>query len=177
MRLFHALPLIAAVALAACSNDADEALTDEDLAAGDVAPVIEDNGIMPAPGMYATTVELVEFNAPGLTEAAIAEARAEFAAGAAEPYSYCVTEETTREQWLSEMTEAQCTLSRFVADGNTLDGVMTCSSDMGLDGRVEISGRTAEEGSDVRMGYALPTAAGEGSLTMQVVAERTGDCG
>lgn len=176
MRLFHALPLIAAISLAACGDDVDEALTDEDLAAEDVTPVIEDNGVMPAAGQYSTRLELVDFTAPGLSEASIAEARSEFEAGAAEENAYCVTEETTREQWLSEMTEAACTLSRFTADGNTLDGAMTCSSDIGLNGRVEISGRTAEEGSNLRMVYNLPTAAGEGTVTMQIVAERTGDC-
>ena len=177
MRLFHALPLIACVALAACGDDVDEGLTDEELAAADVAPVIEDNGAKPQPGQYSTTTQLNLLEAPGMTEASLVEMREEFEAGAAEENSYCVTEETTREQWLSEMTEAECTLSRFTAEGNDLEGVMSCSSDIGLNGRVEIAGRTAEGGSNLRMTYNLATPAGEGTVEMQVVAERTGDCG
>ncbi|MBH5322040.1 DUF3617 family protein [Aurantiacibacter sediminis] len=176
MRFTHALPLIALAALTACGDDVDEALTDEALASEDVAPVIEDNGVMPQPGQYTTRIQLVEFEAPGLTEDAIAEARTEFEAGAAEENSYCVTEDLTREQWLSEMTEADCTLSRFTADGNDLEGAMTCNSDIGLNGRVEISGRTAESGSNLQMSYNLETAAGEGTVVWQTVAERTGDC-
>lgn len=177
MRSIFAFPLIAAFALAACGDDADEALTDEELAAGDVAAVIEDNGAKPQAGEYSTTVELVEFDAPGLEESAIAEARAEFAAGAGEPNLYCVGEDTTREQWFSEMVEASCTLSRFTADGNDLDGAMTCNSDIGLNGRVEVAGRTAEEGSDLRMTYSLPLETGEGTVRMRVVSERIGECG
>ncbi|MDE1467817.1 DUF3617 domain-containing protein [Aurantiacibacter sp. D1-12] len=176
MRLFQALPLIAAVALAACGDDVDEGLTDEELAAEDVAPVIEDNGAMPQPGQYDIRLQLNEFDAPGMSEAAVAEAISEFEAGAEEGHSFCVTEEMTRERWLSEMTESDCTLSRFVADGNTLDGAMMCESDIGLNGRVDISGRTAEGGSNLRLTYTLPTAAGEGTVSMQVVAEQAGDC-
>ncbi len=177
MRPIYALPLIAAFALAACGDDADEALTDEQLAAGDVAAVIEDNGAMPQAGEYSTTVELIEFDAPGLAESTIAEARAEFAAGAEEPNLYCVGAETTREEWFSEMVEASCTLSRFTADGNDLDGAMTCNSDVGLNGRVEVAGSTAEEGSDLRMTYTLPLETGDGTVRMRVVSQRIGDCG
>ncbi|WP_156167431.1 DUF3617 domain-containing protein [Aurantiacibacter marinus] len=177
MRPIFALPLIAAFALTACGNDADQGLTDEELAAGDVAAVIEDNGAKPQAGEYSTTVELIEFDAPGLAESAIADARAEFAAGAAEPNLYCVGEDTTREQWFSEMVEASCTLSRFTADGNDLDGAMTCNSDIGLDGRVEMAGRTAEEGSDLTMTYTLPLESGDSTVRMRVVSERIGDCG
>ena len=176
MRLSTVMPLIAAIALSACGDDVDEALTDEELAAEDVAPVIEDNGVMPQPGQYDIRVQLNEFDAPGMNEAVIAEAIAEFEAGAQEEISFCVTEETTREEWLSAMTEADCTLSRFTADGNDLEGAMRCSSDIGLNGRVDVSGRTAEEGSNLRMTYTLPTTAGEGTVDMQVVAERSGDC-
>lgn len=177
MRPFHTLPLLAAFALAACADDAAENPNDAALAAGDVAAVIEDNGEMPAPGEYTTTVSLVEFDAPGLDDATMSKARTEFEAGAGEPNLYCVTGETTREAWFSEMTEAACTLSQFTADGNQLDGVMTCSADEGLNGRVEVSGRTAQGGSDLTMNYTLPTAAGEGTVRMRVVSQRVGDCG
>ncbi len=174
MREIYAFPLLAAFALAAC---ADDAAIDEELAAGDVDVAIADNGVMPQPGEYTTTETLVELDAPGMTEESIAEMRAAFEDGVQDPHLYCVTEETTREQWLSDMTEADCTLSRFNADGNELTGVMSCTSEESLNGRIELGGRTAEEGSNLTMTYAFPTAAGEGTLRMQVVAEKVGDCG
>ncbi len=175
MRAFHALPLLAAIALAACEKDP---AAEGDLAAGDVDAAIADNGIMPLPGEYSTRESLVELDAPGMTEGSIADMRAAFNEGAEDPHLYCVTEETTREQWLSDMVEADCTLSSFNAEGTELTGVMACSSDESFDGRVEIGGRSAEEGSNLTMTYAFPTAAGEGTVRLQVVAEKTGDsCG
>ncbi len=176
IRFRLALPLLAALALSACGNDADEAQTDAALAEGDVAAVIEDNGVMPQAGEYSTQVELISFDAPGLDESVLARARSEFAAGAAEPNLYCIGEQATREAWLSDMTEAQCTLSRFTADGNQLSGAMACTSDIGLNGRVEMEGRTAAQGSNLTMAYTLPTAAGEGTVRMRVITERIGDC-
>ncbi|AKQ41734.1 hypothetical protein CP97_06430 [Aurantiacibacter atlanticus] len=172
MRPIHALPLIAALALAACNNDDDEALTDEDLAGS----TIQDNGAMPQPGEYATTVELIDFVDPDLDQATMARARSEFEIGAAEPSLYCVTEETTREVWLSDMTEATCTLSRFTADGNSLDGAMTCSSDIGLNGPLEMTGTAGGQSADLRMSYTMPEDAGAGTVTMRVLSERIGDC-
>ncbi len=176
LRPLLVLPLLAAFALSACGDDGEEALTDEALAADEVAAVIEDNGAMPQAGEYSTQVALIEFDAPGLEDAAIAEARTEFEAGAAEPNLYCISEDVTREAWLSEMVEAECTLSRFTADGNTMSGAMSCTAEEGLNGRVEMEGRTAEGGSNLTMTYTLPTAAGEGTVRMSVVSERIGDC-
>ena len=176
MRFTPALPLIAALALAACSDDADAELTDEALSEEEVAS-IEDNGEMPAPGEYTTSEELIEFDAPGLDDAKLAEARNAFAEGAAEPLLFCITEETTREQWLSAITEANCTLSRLSADGNNLDGVMQCSAEEGLNGRIEVSGTAGADGSDLRMNIPVQTQAGEGTARIRVRSERVGDCG
>ena len=177
MRAIIALPLAAAFALSACGNDGEEAMTDEALAADEVSGVIEDNGTMPAPGEYATSVELIEFDAPNMAEEDVATARSEFEAGAGQPNLYCLTEDVTREAWLSEMVEAECTLSRFTANGEEIDGAMMCSSDIGLNGRVELAGTSGEESSDLRMTYTLPAEAGEGTVRMRVTAERSGDCG
>lgn len=178
MRHIHVLPLLAVGALAACSNDPDEAQTDGVLTEGDLVPAMSDNGIMPAPGEYSTREELVELDAPGMTEDAMTEMRSAFAEGAADPHLFCVTAETAREQWLSDMTEADCTISRITANGADIEGAMSCSSEESFDGRVEFSGRTAEGGSNLRMTYSFPTAAGEGTVVMQVVSEPTGEtCG
>jgi len=177
MRAIHAFPLLAALALAACGEDNDVPAIDQALSANDVDQVISDNGTMPQPGEYSTRVSLVGLDAPGMTEASIAEMRSEFEDGAAYPHLFCVTEETTREQWLSDMTEADCTLSRFAADGTQLNGVMMCSSEESFDGPVDISGRAQEAISNLSMTYVFPTAAGEGTVQMQVVAEKIGACG
>lgn len=174
-RSTFALPCLAAFALAACAGE-DEEVSDEALSADEVAAVIEDNGLQPTPGEYSTQVELIEFEAPGLADASIAEARSEFEAGAETPNLYCLTEGATREAWFSEMVEAECTLSRFTAEGDAVDGAMQCSSPEGLNGRVDVAGTADEDSSDLRMTYAVETAAGEGTVRFRVTTERTGDC-
>ncbi|RJY07967.1 DUF3617 domain-containing protein [Aurantiacibacter aquimixticola] len=177
MRPFHALPMLAAIALVACNNDAETELNDEALAAGEVDGVLNDNGVKPGAGEYATSVELIDFDAPGLDEATIAEARNAFAEGAGEPHLFCVTEETSREDWLSDMVEADCTLSRLTADDNSIEGAMQCSAQDGLNGRIEITGTSGDEGSDLRLTVPVETAAGEGTVRMRVQTNRVGDCG
>ena len=178
MRSTFTLPVLAAFALSACGGEADEAVSDEALSADEVAVVIEDNGLQPGAGEYSVRTELIEFDAPGLSEASIAEARAEFESGAGAPYLYCVTEGITREAWFSQMVESECTLSRFSANGDALEGVMSCTAPEGLNGRVEVAGTSDADSSDLRMTATVPTSAGEGTVRFRVLAEATGEgCG
>ena len=170
------LPLVAALALTACADEGEEAMTDEALSAEDVAS-IEDNGDSVAPGEYSTSLELVELDAPGMSESAIADMRSAFAEGAAQPHLYCVTEQTDRAAWLSQMAEADCTVSRLTADGAELQGAMSCSAEEGLNGRVEFAGTTGEDSADLAMTYELPTQAGEATVRFRVQSNRVGDCG
>lgn len=177
MRSTFALPLLAAFTLSACSGD-DEAVSDEALSADEVAAVIEDNGLQPGAGEYSVRTELISFEAPGLADVSVAEARAEFESGAGAPYLYCLTDGITREAWLSQMVESECTLSRFSANSDALEGVMNCTASEGLNGRVEISGTSDADSSDLRMTATVPTAAGEGTVRFRVLAEATGEaCG
>ncbi len=181
MRLIHALPLIAAAALAACGDDVEEGLTDDELAAGDVAPVIDDNGVMPTTGEYTTVTELASLDVPNATDAGREEMRAAFEEGAAEPYLFCVTEEMTRADWLSAISGSDCSLTQLNADGNSIEGTMNCTSgevfegQPGLNGPVEFSGTTGERGSELRMSYQLPQNLGTGTVEMRVRTEPTGE--
>ena len=128
MRIHHALPILAALALAACGGDADEELAGEALsleeAAGDAAG---DDAIMPAPGQYRTTTGTDHIqHARHSRSAAAGSARAAFAEGCgAEPTSYCVTRgNDAAKQWLSGMAESRCTASRFDVTGNNIEAVM-----------------------------------------------------
>ena len=175
MRASYAFPLLAALALVACNKD--DPATDGELNASDVDAAIADNGVMPQPGEYTTSETLVELDAPGMTEESIAAMRAAFNDGAQDPHLFCVTEETTRDQWLSDMTEANCSFSSLQADGDELTGVMSCTSEESFNGRVELGGITREAGSNLTMTYVFPTQAGEGTVRLQVVSEKIGDCG
>jgi hypothetical protein len=175
MRPIHAIPLLAVFALAACADGDDEG--DNVLSSADIAG-ISDNGTMPQAGEYSTSEELIELDAPGMTEESIATMRSEFAEGAEEPHLYCVTEETTREEWLSAMTGSNCTLSSLDAEGNSLEGAMTCSADEGLNGRVEFAGTANDSSANLRMTYSTPSPAGDVTARFSVRSERSGEaCG
>lgn len=168
------LPLAAALALTGC-QDEEPGLTDEEMAA---ASGVVDNAVMPKSGEYSTGVELVELDAPGKDDATIAAMRDAFAEGAAEPHLLCVTQDTTREEWLSEMNEAQCSLTRLTAEGNSFDGAMTCSSEDGLNGPVDIAGTVGEAGSDLTLTAKVPTGETEATVRFKVTTQSTGEsCG
>ncbi|WAT17788.1 DUF3617 family protein [Aurantiacibacter sp. MUD11] len=176
MRLIHALPLLAGLALVACDNSAEEA-SEEALSMDEVLAEIEDNGVMPQPGQYGTTLELISFEMPGATSIDMSALQEEFAEGAASDASYCVTEEMTREAWISEMTDNTCTVSRLTADGNDFNLAMTCDAADGPQGRILMTGTATETGSDMEMAFNQPIpGVGDATIRMRVISERTGDC-
>ncbi|WP_156169883.1 DUF3617 domain-containing protein [Aurantiacibacter luteus] len=169
------LPLAAALALAACNSEEpaiDAALTGEEVAG------MSDNGTALQPGEYSTALELIEIDAPGASEEQLAEMRSEFASGAEEPQLYCVTDGMSREDWLSAMAQASCTLSSLTAEGSSIEGAMSCNADEGLNGRVEFAGTVNQSDADLRLTYPLPLQTGEATVRFGVKSQRTGDsCG
>ncbi len=180
MRIRHALPVLAAFALVACGGDADAELADEALSADEVAgagPAVDATFAMPTPGQYTTTQELVSFNLPTLAEADLIRARAEFADGAATEHKFCVGEGMTRDQWLSQLAESNCTLSRVYGDGSALDVVLACDGTEGLTGRITAKGTASATGSDVEMSFAQAVPGkGDAAIAMRIKSVRTGDC-
>ncbi len=177
MRLIHSLPLLAAFALAACGNDPDEELSDESLSMDEVMAEGEDNGVMPQPGEYSTSYELVSFEVPGASSVDMDALEAAFREGAQEQSSFCVTEAMDREAWISAMQDNSCTLSRLSAEGDTLDLAMTCEAEDGPQGRIGMSGTAGETSSDLEMTFTQPIPGiGDANIVMNVMTERTGDC-
>ena len=173
------LPLMAAVALAACSSDADEELTDETLSAEDLlGDTIADNGALPQPGEYRTGFELLSVDVPGATSVDMDALNAAFMEGAGEQPSFCVTEAMDRASWISAMTDNSCTLSRVVADGDQIDMAMTCDAEDGPQGRITLVGTQGETGSNMEMRFTQPIDGhGDANITARLTSERTGDCG
>lgn len=178
MRLIFALPAIAAMALTACSNSAEEEVGAEELSASEVLAAADEAGIVPRPGEYENTSELLEFSLAGMPADRLELVKQAFAEGAAQKATYCVTEEMTSEQWLSEMAESDCTVSRFEAADGKLDMAMSCASEDGLSGRVAMSGTASEEGSNMEMTFQqdIPNM-GDAQVKVRVQSQRIGDCG
>ena len=177
MRLTHTLPLIAAFALAACGNDPDEELRDEALSMDEVMAELQDNGVMPQPGAYSISYDLVSFDMPGASSVDMNALEAAFNEGASEQGNFCVTEAMDREAWISAMTDNSCTLSRLVAEGEVIDLAMTCEAEDGPQGRIGMSGTSTETSSDLEMTFTQPIpGVGDANIVMTVETQRTGDC-
>lgn len=176
MRLIHALPVLAAIALAACDNTGED-LSDEALSMDEVLAEVQDNGMMPQPGEYATTYELISVDVPGASSVDMNALQAAFAEGAQEQSSFCVTEAMDREAWISAMTDNSCSISRLAAEGETIDLAMTCEAEDGPQGRIAMSGTSTDTSSNLEMTFTQPIpGVGDANIVMQVGTQRTGDC-
>ncbi|RPF72302.1 DUF3617 domain-containing protein [Aurantiacibacter spongiae] len=178
MRIRHRVFALAiALTLAACGSDADEDLSGEALSMDDVMAEAEDGGIVPQPGEYRTRLELVEMSLPGMPEDRMDMVRRAFAEGAGQNNTYCVTGDMDREEWISQMTDNDCSVSRFSAEGGDVDLSMTCRAADGPQGTISMTGTADETSSDMQMQFQQPVPGmGDASVRLRVRSERIGDC-
>lgn len=182
MRNWIALPLAAALTLAACGdNEADEADAEagEGMSGTDMATAMAD-APMPRPGQYRSTQELLELDIPGAPEQVLNMMRGAFEEGAQAENTYCITEEeaaNSRQEMLEGMAESDCTVERFDVSGGTIDGLMSCPTGDGVTGDLAMTGTMSEEGADMVMTFdAEVPQMGKANIRMRVVSERIGEC-
>lgn len=179
MRLIHAMPLAAAALLAACGSDAD---TDGDGAVSGAELAAEAEGlIQPRPGQYEVALELLEFDAPGIPEAAKEQMRTMFAGGFTEGRTFCMTPEDAAEngpeQMVKNLAESDCTMQKFNVSGGDIEAEMQCPSEQGGAGTIKMQGRmTAERSSmTMEMKQAMPNLPAT-TLKVKVDSRRVGEC-
>jgi hypothetical protein len=181
MRPIHALPLVAAVLLAACGGGGD-ADADGDGAISGVEVAAEAEGmVQPKPGQYRTTLELIEFNAPGVPDSAREQMQQAFASGLAEGNTFCMTEAEAAEngprQMVENLAESDCEMSSFNVSGNTVVAEMQCAGPGGGKNTVKMEGEMTAESSTMTMDLAQDLGAvGNVAMKMRVASQRTGDC-
>lgn len=185
MRSSYVLPLVAALALAACGGGAEEDTAGEDAMAGEGMTseevAAESAGAdMPRPGLYRTSQELVELEMPGMPEEMMGMMRSAFEEGAAEESTYCLTAEeaeNAREEMLTGMAESDCDISRYDMSGGRIDAAMSCPTGEGVSGDVTMNGTMSSEGADMEMAFSheIP-GQGPGTIRMRVLSERIGEC-
>lgn len=180
MRTIHTLPLAAAILLAACGSgdadaDGDGALSEQELAAeaGEL--------VKPEPGQYRTSLELLEFDAPGMPPQAREQMQQIFASGLAEGNTFCMTEadaaEGGPEEMVKNLAEGDCTMNSFNVSGNTVVADMQCPGEGGGTSKVRMEGQMRADGSTMTMDMEqdIPNV-GATTMKMRVTSERIGDC-
>jgi len=173
MRIIHALPLAAAIALAGCGGGTEDDATEQ--AAAAAATVVK-----PLPGQYSTTLELVEFDVPGLSDNMKSMAQQAAASGFAEGNSFCLTPEQAEEgsqRMVRELAENDCTYNKFDVSGGAIDADLTCTADDGSQGKVTMTGTMTPESSDMVMvmDHQVP-GMGKAHMKVNVKSQRIGDC-
>ena len=167
----------AALVLAGCNNSSDEELSGEALEMDDVAAAVADMDMLLSAGQYQATTELVEFSVEGMPPEVKRMAEQSFAEEGAKGHSYCISEDMTPEQWISQMNESECTVSSVEQNGAALNAVLQCNDTEGMNGRVEMSGTADGTSSDMEIRFAqqIP-GVGEAKMHLKMKSERTGDC-
>ena len=180
MRIIHSFPLAAAIVLAACSGETD-ADGDGALSADEIAAEAGDL-IQPRPGQYRASLELLEFEAPGLPPQAKEQMQQVFASGLAEGNAFCLTEEDAAangpQEMVKNLAEGDCTMKSFNVSGNTVVADMQCPGEPeGTVREVHMEGQMSAEGSTMTMdmGQTVP-GLGDTKMKMRVTSERVGDC-
>lgn len=178
MRTIHTLPLAAAILLAACGGDAD-ADGDGKISAGEVAAEA-DELVQPRPGQYRASLELLEFDAPGMPEQAKQQMQQIFASGLAEGNTFCITEaqvaENGPEEMVKSLAESDCTMKTFNVSGGTIVADMQCPEGE-TTSTVRMEGQMTTEGSTMTMEREgeVPNI-GQTRMKMRVTSKRIGDC-
>lgn len=175
MRAIHALPVLAAMMLAACGGSEEKSAGG--LSAQDVAAEVG-TAITPQPGQYSSTVELLAFDVPGVPAAMLEQMKAQAKSGAAQGNSFCLTpDQADPKAMMQNMAEGDCTFSQFDVNGAKITADMVCKGNGGPEGRVQMDGTMAATGSDMTMTMQQSMGnMGVVNMKMRVTTKRTGDC-
>jgi len=174
------LPLAAAIALSACGSkeQAKEGPVSPDDAAEQMS-----NLETPEAGQYKATVEVIEFDIPGLPDAQKEQMKQVFYGSLAQGHTYCLTKEEAAngaKEMAKKLAEGDCTFNDFKAGGNSLYADMSCKDKNGIQGSVKLAGTMSKDGSDMTMtmNQKVPNVPGEGTVNMKMhmVSQRVGDC-
>lgn len=170
MRSIIVLPLMAALALAACGRD-DKPKSEEE---------VQDamaNMVKPRPGLYRSTAKIVSFEVPGMPAAQAERLKEVFSQ---QGRDFCLTK-AEADKGYREMTrklaEGNCAYDRFDARSGKLDAKLTCQTGKDMKATIEMKGTISAEGSQMRMNV-VQAAPNDTSVKMEVdiASQRTGDC-
>lgn len=176
MRSIFALPLAAAVLLAACDSGSDEPKSVQQVKA-EMADMTK-----PRPGLYRSTSKIVSFEVPGMP-AAQAEKMKQMFSTTQQGNEFCLTQQEADkgfEEMTKKLAEGNCTYDRFNADGGKLDAKLTCVTGEKMKASIEMKGTMGAEGSQMTMSVnqsppGMP-AGGAVKMVAEVASKRVGDC-
>lgn len=176
MSIRFCLPLIA-LGLAACSEEAEEPKSQEDVIAA------MEQLAKPEPGLYQTKTEMLEFSIPGLSDEQSAQMKQMGQMGTDDSERCLTEEESSRgfEEMVREMGQANeemnCEFVKFDVDGSDLDAKMKCTGPAGSGAEVAMAGTIESDQTDISMDMKVDAGPmGEMNMKMKVNSKRIGPC-
>ena len=132
----------------------------------------------PDPGLYRTTVQIVEFDMPGAPKGAAEMMRGSMKQDRAS--EYCLTPADVAkgyEEMVRRSQQGDCTFKRFDLDEGKIDAAMTCRPGRGSASDITMSGKAGRTSSDmnITMKMELP-GMGQSTMRMKSRSERIGPC-
>lgn len=174
MRTIIILPL-AALALAGCKSE-PAGPKSEDQVKAEVAQMVK-----PRPGLYSSSVKMINFAVPGMPPAQAERLKGMFSQ-TAQARQFCLTpaeSEKGYREMTKKLAQGNCTYDRFEARGGTLDAKLTCQAAKGMTAVIEMRGTMTPEGSQMhmKMDQSMAAMPGKGvKMEMEVSSTRVGDC-
>ncbi len=182
MRTGYSVSIGAALLLAACngggSADADG---DGAVSTQEVADAAQDM-VKPQPGQYEASYELLDFEVPGLPDAARQQMEQAMggATEVAQGFKYCLTPEEAEAQgsrrMVENMAEGNCTFAKFEVDGGNISADMQCQGPEGSTNHVLMDGQVTSTGSTMTMTTEQEIGGRQMRMKTRVSAKRLGDC-
>ena len=174
MRTVIVLPL-AVLALAGCKSEPAGPKSQEQVKQ-EVAQMVK-----PRPGLYRSTVKMVNFEVPGMPPAQAERLKGMFS-GTGQNRDFCLTQAEADKgyrEMTSKLAQGNCTYDKFEAEGGDLDAKLTCQTAKGMTAIIEMKGTMTPEGSQMHMKMDQTMAAMPGKgikMEMDVASARVGDC-
>lgn len=133
--------------------------------------------VRPEPGLYRSTVEVLEVDIPGAPPQMAEMIRESGQTG--QTNQYCVTPadvEKGFEEAVRKSQRGDCDYQRFDVDGGKIEAAMTCI-EAGRSVNLTLSGSGDSTSSDMSMTMKLDMAGmGEGTIRARSRSERIGEC-
>ena len=180
MRVTMALPLGAALVLAACGSSGGSADSNGDgkVSTAEAASAVSKIDA-PLPGKYKTTVNLIDFTMPGMPPAMQAQIKGRMAGNM--EATYCETgldRKGSIKQMTDNMGRGNCTYNKMDVTGRSFDVDMNCTTPQGGKGHYVINGTMTSDSRDMTMEVTQDTPQGGGPMHMKshIVSTRIGAC-
>ncbi len=170
--------MLATAALAACNKAPEVELTNA--TPQEVATKMKESGVasdMRQPGLWSTTIELVDFQAPGMPPEMLDRMKSQMGSG--QKQERCVTQaEVDKLDAFIGQNNANCVFEKYSVGGGKIEGKATCKPG-GMTQTMTMKGTYTKTKSDMTMTSELtgaPPPMGNAKTVMNVKAERVGDC-